>query len=184
MLYRGSIITIAMLLLTVLLASCKANSFYISDYKQAQQQVASNAINRQQVEELFSYVFLNMKQGNLAERVKSAYADELYFNDTFHTYKTLPNLASYLQKTADRVVRLDAQIDDVSINGSNVYIRWTMTFQVNENSQALTSVGITHLRFNDVGKIILHQDYWDGVEGFYRSVPVLGSMLKGVRQRL
>lgn len=175
-------ITIA--ITALLVTGCKANSFYVADYQQAQNQSASAVVDAKKVEDLFSFIFLDMKEGNIAERVIDTYAEPLYFNDTIHTYRTVPDLAKYLQKTADRVVSLKGQVDDVAINGDNAYVRWTMTFQVKEDSKPLTSVGITHLRFNEAGKIILHQDYWDGVEGLYHSIPVLGSMLKGVRKRL
>ena len=175
---------IAILIIFLSLTGCKAKSFYIADYQEAQQQIAGSAVDVKTVKDLFAHVYLDMKQGDLAGRVKETYAEPLYFNDTLHTYKNVPDLARYLQKTADRLAKFEAQIDDVAVNGNEAYVRWTMAFQVNKNSQPMISVGVTHLRFNEQGKIILHQDYWDGVEGLYRSVPVLGSMLKGVRKRL
>ena len=46
------------------------------------------------------------------------------------------------------------------------------------------SIGMTQLRFNDEGKIILHQDYWDGAEGFYQHLPYIGYFVRKVRDSL
>ena len=110
---------ITIVMTALLITGCKANSFYVADYQQAQRQSASAVVDAKQVEDLFSFIFLDMKQGSIAERVTETYAEPLYFNDTIHTYRTVPDLAKYLQKTADRVVSLKGQVDDVAINGDN-----------------------------------------------------------------
>jgi hypothetical protein len=45
------------------------------------------------------------------------------------------------------------------------------------------TVGVTHLRFDEAGRIILHQDFWDSAEGLYRHIPVLGSLIGVIRGR-
>ena len=41
-----------------------------------------------------------------------------------------------------------------------------------------------HLRFNDAGQVVLHQDFWDSSQGFFEHVPILGAMIRWVRNRL
>ncbi len=59
-----------------------------------------------------------------------------------------------------------------------------MTFIIDENDKPIKSVGMTHMRFNKKQQIMTYQDYWDGVEGFYRTLPVIGGILEAVRKKL
>ncbi len=46
------------------------------------------------------------------------------------------------------------------------------------------SVGISHLRFDTEGKIILHKDFWDAAGGLYEYLPVLGGVMRWIKSRL
>lgn len=46
------------------------------------------------------------------------------------------------------------------------------------------SVGMSHIRFDADGKVILHQDFWDSTGGLFEHVPGLGWMLRSVKSRL
>jgi hypothetical protein len=43
---------------------------------------------------------------------------------------------------------------------------------------------MSHLRFNNEGKIILHQDYWDSMQGFYQHIPIIGGVLQWIKSGL
>ena len=45
------------------------------------------------------------------------------------------------------------------------------------------TIGITHIRFNDDGLVVLHQDFWDTGLGFYQHIPVLGRVVKTINRR-
>jgi len=63
-------------------------------------------------------------------------------------------------------------------------VRWTMSFIIDEGDTPINSVGMTHLQFNEEKKIVVYQDYWDGIEGFYRTLPVIGPALSMIRKQL
>jgi len=44
--------------------------------------------------------------------------------------------------------------------------------------------GVTHLRFNAAGKVLLHRDYWDAAEELYARLPVIGGVMRWLRRRL
>ena len=75
---------------------------------------------------------------------------------------------------------------DYSEHGNDVWLRWTMRtrFSVLWRDLDITTLGVTHLRFNAAGLIELHQDYWDGVEGFYAHLPVVGRLITHIRSGL
>ncbi len=44
--------------------------------------------------------------------------------------------------------------------------------------------GSSHIKFNSVGKVVFHRDYWDAAEELYETVPVLGSILRMIKRKL
>jgi hypothetical protein len=40
------------------------------------------------------------------------------------------------------------------------------------------------LEFNAQGLVALHRDYWDAAEELYEQLPLLGTVLRGVKKRL
>jgi len=121
----------------------------------------------------------------IATTLDSVYADPLYFNDTFHTFRSRETLKQYFLKLS-RQAETKVNFLDVSTFGNDAYVRWSMTikFSVWWKDINVTSIGVTHVRFNDNDKIILHQDYWDGVEGFYAHLPMFGGVIKFIRSSL
>ena len=118
-------------------------------------------------------------------KIDQVYAQDVYFNDTFHTFYSRDDIKNYFLSLTDKA-KTTIRFLDVKSHQDEALVRWEMRmeFEVWWKTIDVTSVGITHLRFNDGGLIVLHQDYWDGVEGFYSHLPVVGSLLKGIRGRL
>ena len=57
-----------------------------------------------------------------------------------------------------------------------------MSFDVMGNERRSNTVSMTHFRFDEQGKIIVHQDFWDSAGGFYRTLPVVGRIISWVRK--
>jgi len=75
-------------------------------------------------------------------------------------------------------------VDDVVIRQRNAYVRWSMSIITKQGTKPISSVGMTHLQFNADRKIVTYQDYWDGIDGFYRTLPIIGGVLEMVRKKL
>ncbi len=134
----------------------------------------------------FSGVYENFDDNTLEQRVKDAYAETFYFNDTLVTLSTRKELTAYLVKSGERTNYIRTRILDVARSGDDVYVRWQleMSFDVMGSARTSNTVGMTHLRFNEHGKIVLHQDFWDSAGGFYQTLPVVGRLISWVRNGL
>ena len=131
-------------------------------------------------------VFSDLKSPDLEDRIRDAYADQVYFNDTFHTFTTQDQLVDYLVETADRVVATTTEFEEVGVSGSSYFLRWKMHIEVEVSGETIVtdSIGVSQLRFDDKGKVVFHQDFWDNTEGFFRHLPVVGYVLDKTFQRL
>ena len=50
--------------------------------------------------------------------------------------------------------------------------------------ETITTPGITLVRFDRSGRILIHQDYWDSTTGLFEHVPVLGYGIRAIKARL
>jgi hypothetical protein len=173
----------------ILITACSGNamqSAYVNDYQKALESKGSQPVVNNEAVKGFIEVFNQTQHGEVAEIIRQTYAEQLYFNDTFRTITDRNELIEYMQQTGQQVDRLEVNVQDIARSGHDIYVRWIMQMQFTVMGKQVDSksIGISQLRFNDQGKIILHQDFWDGVDGFYQYLPIIGYSLKKIREKL
>ena len=50
--------------------------------------------------------------------------------------------------------------------------------------EPIHSVGISQVRFNENGKVVFHQDFWDSGRHIYGQIPVVGGMIGIIKDRM
>lgn len=158
---------------------------YTDDYHQALQQFAGATTAIDQGLERFRLAYGNLAHPEVGARIAALYAPEMYFNDTLKTVRRRDSLVDYMQRTSKMLKRSEVTIESVMRDGSDVFVRWTMNFQTTgDRGMQSTSIGISHLRFDTDGRVVLHQDFWDVAAGLYRHMPVVGYALNKIDQRM
>lgn len=134
----------------------------------------------------FTDFFERMHEPDIAARVRDLYAPSVYFSDTLFTTEDVDQLVRHFERLQRSGARLTISVDDASVSGINLYLRWRLSFdfEVAGRARTSTTIGMTLLQFDDSERIRFHQDFWDSTEGFYRHVPVLGSALDAVQSRM
>lgn len=181
---------VAILLLAILITIAvakipKSNNQFTANYLQQLEQFNStHAVN--DVKAKFLTLFENFKSGATEEIIRKTYADSFYFNDTFRVLYEIEDLVSYMTETAENVKTTTVDILDTAYSGTDYYVRWEMIMAVDVKGEELysRSIGMTQLRFNDEGKIIFHQDFWDSTEGFFQHLPYIGYMIRKIKSKL
>lgn len=142
--------------------------------------------SERQALESFGRLFEDLKAPDLDERVRAVYAEDAWFNDTLKTVEGVDGLARYLGHTADALESGRAEILDVASSNGDYYVRWEMTLRFAKIARGEThrSVGVSHLRFDEEGKVVLHQDFWDSTSGLFEHVPGLGWLLRQAKSRI
>ncbi|HMP74379.1 MAG TPA: nuclear transport factor 2 family protein [Kiritimatiellia bacterium] len=143
------------------------------------------AVRREGLER-FSGMWSVLTEEGVRERIRSVYADDVWFNDTVHTITEVGALEGYLVATANRVVSCEVVIEQVVHEGRDTFVRWWMTVVTPNGGpeDPMISAGMSHLRFNGEGKVVLHQDFWDAAGGLYEHIPGVGWLLRQIRARL
>lgn len=134
----------------------------------------------------FRASYADLTSATLPEDIRSAYADRLYFNDTLHTFSQLEDLVGYMEKTGGSLSESSVEVQQVIQDGADVYVRWTMEFKSRAAGRNIhsRSIGISHLRFDEDGKVILHQDFWDSGHALYAHLPIVGFFVRRARSAM
>ncbi|MCK6408790.1 nuclear transport factor 2 family protein [Thauera sp.] len=73
-------------------------------------------------------------------------------------------------------------VTDCIEQGEQAMLGWEFHFVL--RGRALIVRGVTHLRFDADGRVVLHRDYWDAAEELYEQLPLLGGVMRLIKRRL
>jgi len=140
----------------------------------------------EQARAAFAQLFEPFTPAALRESVQGVYAERLYFNDTLKTLYTRDDLAAYLAQTAEAVADCQVTVDEWIPGAIGWFVRWRMMlrFKRLRGGRATHSIGISHIVFDRDGRIALHQDFWDAASGLFEHIPVVGGLIRAIRQRM
>ena len=122
----------------------------------------------------------------IADKVQAVYASEAYFNDTIKEVDSNKKIAHYLAKSLEATETVRVEVLDVARSGVDYYFRWVMNikFRNLNNGSWTQSEGVSQIRFDHEGKVLLHRDFWDAAGGLFAYMPVVGSLLRWIKGRL
>jgi hypothetical protein len=122
----------------------------------------------------------------VADETTNVHAKNAYLNDTLKTVRGNEAIRDYFVETFENVESVEAQVVDVVGSGRSWYFRWHMTivFDGLNKGEPSESIGVTHVVFDDDGKVAIHQDYWDAASAFFVLLPIAGPMINAVKDRL
>ena len=116
---------------------------------------------------------------------EALYAERLYFSDALLTTESRAALLDHLDTVHANSSDTQLTVLREVVSGPDVYLVWSMTATFTPVYQSVSSesVGITHLRFNAAGQVVLQHDFWDTANGFYQHIPVLGALVRAIGKR-
>jgi len=140
----------------------------------------------EELAERFSRLFSSLTEEGVGDLVSDVYARDAYLNDTLKEVRGVDSIREYLIDSGKAVRSCQVQLNDLVRSQRNYYVRWTMDirFKKLKKGQLCRSQGISHLRFDEDGRIIYHQDYWDSTGGVFEHIPLLGLLIRLVKKRL
>jgi hypothetical protein len=130
----------------------------------------------------FAGLYGDLSVSNVTANTRKVYASDAWFNDTIATEVGIDAVEKYLLKTAEGAEVVSAKINDVAVSGADCYVRWTMEIRTKNlaGGQPIITEGISQLRFDGDGRIVLHQDFWNPATGIYQHLPLLGPAIRFV----
>ncbi|WP_394205666.1 nuclear transport factor 2 family protein [Shewanella waksmanii] len=133
--------------------------------------------------ENFIAVYEKLGTDNLVALDK-VYHSEVVFLDPMHRVEGLNQLLSYFDGLYENLLECSFTVDNSLIMDNHAAIYWTMTYRHTQLNGANPIVveGHSLLKGQD-NKVIYHRDYLDVGAMLYEHIPVLGFLVRKVKQR-
>ncbi len=116
-------------------------------------------------------------------QLSSVYTEDVYFKDPFNEVRGLPEVARIFAHMFEQVDAPRFVVTGSVLQGDQAFLTWDFLFRMKRFSSDEQCVrGATHLKFAADGRANFHRDYWDAAEELYEKLPVLGSLMRGLKQ--
>ena len=177
---------IALLLFAVTGCASRADgpSGYAHLYEQAVRERPGSAQVSDQAVARFVALYSPIDADHIENHIEDVYAEDIYFNDTLSTVYRRDQPKAHLLKTAERLDYMSLDIQNRWQDGEDFFLLWFMEtrFSILGSERDVRTIGVSHLRFNDQGKVIFHQDFWDSSQGLDQQLPILGGFSRWLRE--
>ena len=141
-------------------------------------QVEQEAIGR------FTEFYKEFSGERITASIDSVYAEDAYFEDGIRQVRGRENIREYFLSTTGAFTECTFDIKDVAYSPGNYYFRWIMHLRLKRDpDNPLEQPGMSHVRFDEQGRVIFHQDYWETLALFER-FPVLGAIIRWIKGRI
>jgi hypothetical protein len=150
-------------------------------------QLAPGSDEERRALERFQKALSDFKAPDFSDRLRAAYAEEVWFNDTLKTIAGPDALQRYLAASADALRAGTVEFLGWTADGrGNYFLRWEMRLRFVKlaGGEEQRSIGMSHVRFDADGRVVLQQDFWDSAAGLWEHVPGLGGLLRLAKRRL
>jgi hypothetical protein len=131
----------------------------------------------------FVKIYQTLSTDNL-ELLATIYHREVTFIDPIHELKGFDNLFQYFQDLYENLVSCDFVISNVIAQEDQAAIYWTMSYQhpkLNKGN-VINVTGSSYIKgYED--KVIYHRDYLDLGSMLYEQLPVLGKLIKLIKNK-
>ncbi len=126
--------------------------------------------------------FETINTGNVSQ-LAQVYSEDVFFKDPFNEVRGLADVVRIFSHMFEQVDSPRFVVTNHVLQGDQAFLTWDFLFQMKRFSAAEQCIrGATHLRFGPDGKANFHRDYWDAAEELYEKLPVLGSLMRGLKQ--
>ena len=162
------------------------NPSYPAAYREALIETEQSARVRDEDLELFIKFLESIGTPGSAKAASELYSENIHFSDALILTKDKQVIVKHFSDLEAAGNQVKVTMHQKLISGNDVFLVWSMEarFTPIRREMISDSLGVTHLRFDEDGKVILHQDFWDSTEGFFRHIPVLGSVVNSVKRRV
>ena len=112
----------------------------------------------------------------------SIYAPGAVFRDPFNEVTGIAAIERIFAHMFASVAGPRFVVTATIADGDQAMLGWDFFLRL--RGREIVIRGVTHLRFDDAGLVVLHRDYWDAAEELYEKVPALGVLMRFLRRRL
>ena len=112
-------------------------------------------------------------------QIESMYSQDALFKDSFNEVRGIPAIRRIFLHMFNQVDAPRFEITTKIVQGDTAFLTWNFYFRMKRFSKDEQCMrGATHLEFSENGHITLHRDYCDVAEELYEKIPMLGGLMR------
>ena len=126
--------------------------------------------------------FETIDAGNVSQ-LAQVYSEDVFFKDPFNEVHGLPEVTRIFSHMFEQVHGPRFVVTSHVLQSDQAFLTWDFLFRMKRFSSSEQCIrGATHLRFGPDGRANFHRDYWDVAEELYEKLPLLGSLMRGLKR--
>lgn len=131
-----------------------------------------------------AHFFETLKPQSLAE-LHRYYAEQARFKDPFNAVQGLAAIGQVFAHMFATLEQPHFVVTGQVVQGLQCFMTWEFRFgfKTLRRGQPQVILGASHLVFSEQGLVTLHRDYWDAAEELYEKLPIVGALMRWLRQR-
>ena len=136
------------------------------------------------LQRLVSY-FENLSPQSVAQ-VASVYAPDARFKDPFNDVTGVPAIQDIFAHMFVALTNPRFVITKQVLQGDDCFLTWEFRFAFKSHQPDTEQVilGATHVVFSSAGLVYLHCDYWDAAQELYEKLPLVGALMRWLKNRV
>jgi ketosteroid isomerase-like protein len=133
--------------------------------------------------------FYEQLQPTDVSRIAQLYTADAQFKDPFNDVQGTAAIEGIFTHMFDALEAPRFVITQQVLQGTQAFVTWDFLFamQGKHDGHTLTIRGATHFVFREdagVWRVAVHRDYWDAAEELYEKLPLIGSLMRWLKQRV
>ena len=128
------------------------------------------------------HFFESISQENTVD-LKQIYTDDVFFKDPFNEVNGIQHVITIFDHMFHQLDQPRFVVTTYVSQGDQAFLTWDFLFKMkrfNRNEQCIR--GASHIRFAADGRVSYHRDYWDVAEELYEKLPLIGSVMRGLKK--
>lgn len=127
------------------------------------------------------------------QTIDQFYAKEALFKDPFNETVGIPALSAVFEDMFEQLHEPVFEVLEIIEHGIDIprerhqaFLVWDFTFRFKSFRSSVPQLvrGSSHIVFDDDGLVLSHTDYWDAAGQLYEKIPLLGGLMRWLRNRL
>lgn len=129
--------------------------------------------------------FFNLaRHSNIEQLCQEFYHQDIHFIDPLGEVRGIKNLINYYKNLYENLISISFEDKGLFKKDNEQVYLWKMSVQHKKigGGDPIELEGVSIIRYSD-GKVIYHRDYFDLGAMIYEKLPVLGSMIRWIREK-
>jgi steroid Delta-isomerase len=119
-------------------------------------------------------------------QLRELYLVDAYFKDPFNEVRDVAAIEKIFAHMFVASEKPRFIVHTKIVQGDDAFLAWDFKFHIRKFRPDVeqTIRGGSHVRFDAMGRVIFHRDYWDAAEELYEKFPVIGGLMRFLKRRV